>query len=388
MIPAGRRRRGVAALVRARRRASDRLAGKDDGRERAALRVLVMMGGPSSEHDVSLASGRMVAQALDRRRYAVEALVVERSGAWRRLPPERLEAHALRPHDLAVPDDARMAVADGVREAAAADVVFVALHGTFGEDGTVQGMLETLGVPYTGSGPLASALAMHKHKAKELFALYGLSVPRGVHLDAVAVRSDPSKAIGRVLETLALPVVVKPDRGGSSVGAAVAGDATALATALLAASRLDSAVLVEERVAGREVTCAILDDDAGEPRALPLIEIVPRGHALFDFESKYDPELGADEIVPARLAPQATAACQMAALTAHRALGCEGFSRVDMFWTASGPVVLELNTIPGLTPASLLPKAARAAGIELGEVCGRLVEAALGRAQRRRGAWR
>jgi D-alanine-D-alanine ligase len=352
------------------------------------LRVLVMMGGPSSEHVVSLASGRMVAQAMAGAGYSVEALVVERSGQWRRLPPERLEVQALRPYDLAEPDDARMAVAESVREAVAADVVFIALHGTFGEDGTVQGMLETLGMPYTGSGPLASALAMHKHKAKELFTLYGLSVPRGIRLDALAVRSDPAAAAARVVEAVGLPAIVKPDRGGSSVGAALATDEAALEAALVAASRLDEAVLVEERIVGREVTCAILEDPSGEPRTLPLVEIVPRGQAFFDFESKYDTERGAEEIVPARLDPEATAACQEAALTAHRALGCEGFSRVDMFWTEAGPVVLELNTIPGLTPGSLLPKAARAAGIGLDEVCRRLVDAAMRRADRRRTAHR
>jgi D-alanine-D-alanine ligase len=349
------------------------------------VRVLVMMGGPSSEHDVSLASGRMVAQALAEAGYEAEALVVERSGTWRRLPPDRLEAHALRPYDLAVPDDARMAVAAGVREAAAADVVFIALHGTFGEDGTVQGMLETLGVPYTGSGPLASALAMHKHKAKELFRFYGLRVPQGVRVDAAEARASTDGTARRLVEALGLPLVVKPDRGGSSVGAGIAADVEALKAALESAARLDETVLVEERIAGREVTCAILDDEGGEPRALPLIEIVPRGQAFFDFESKYDPERGADEIVPARLDAVATRACQEAALTAHRALGCEGFSRVDMFWTEDGPVVLELNTIPGLTPGSLLPKAARAAGLDLSAVSARLVEAALRRHRRRHG---
>ncbi len=345
---------------------------------------MVLMGGPSSEHDVSLASGRMVALALQERGHDVEALVIERSGLWHRLPPERLEAHALRPYDLAVPADTRLAVASGVREAAAADVVFIALHGTFGEDGTVQGMFETLGMPYTGSGPLASALAMHKHKAKELFRLYGLQVPRGVRVDADEARTALDATAARLVAALGLPLVVKPDRGGSSVGAAIASDTGALASALYAAARLDEAVLAEERVLGQEVTCAILDDEAGVPRALPLVEIVPRGQPFFDFEAKYDPQRGAEEIVPARLDGDATRACQEAALTAHRALGCEGFSRVDMFWTERGPVVLELNTIPGLTPGSLLPKAAQAAGLDLGAVALRLIEAAHRRSERRR----
>lgn len=350
------------------------------------MRVLVMMGGPSSEHDVSLASGRMVAQALERSAYAIEALVVERSGRWHRLAPERLEAHALRPYGTAVPEDMRMAVADGVREAAQADVVFLALHGTFGEDGTVQGLLETLGVPYTGSGPLASALAMHKHKAKDLFAHYGLRVPRGECVEARVIQADAAAVAARMVQSVGLPAVVKPDRGGSSVGASLAEDEEALHLALRAAAELDDAVLVEERIEGREVTCAILEDRVGRPQALPLIEIVAPGHALFDFESKYDSERGAEEIVPARLDAEATAACQEAALVAHRALGCEGVSRVDMFWRPDGPVVLEVNTIPGLTQGSLLPKAARAAGIEFEEVCERLVEAALRRAASRRRA--
>lgn len=346
-------------------------------------RVLVMMGGPSTEHDVSLASGRMVALALNPAKYEVGALIIRRNGLWEVLKVESLQEIEPKARDVAVPQDARGLAVAGLGHAAAADLVFVALHGSFGEDGTVQGMLEALDIPYTGSGPLASGLAMDKHKAKELFGLYGLKVPRGLMLTAESVAEDAGAAARRCLVEIGLPAVVKPVRGGSSVGASVVDDAAALADALASAARLDEAVLVEEALGGVEVTCAVLENEAGEPEALPLIEIVPPPGTFFDFERKYDPKHGAQEIVPARLPADATAACQEAAVTAHRALGCEGFSRVDMFWTEDGPVVLELNTIPGMTPNSLLPKAAAAAGIGFGDLVGRLVEQGLRRSRRR-----
>ncbi|MCY0899757.1 MAG: D-alanine--D-alanine ligase [Firmicutes bacterium] len=340
-------------------------------------RVIVMMGGPSSEHDVSLASGAQVLAALrGTGLYEVTALVISRDGEWQlsNEVPQRLP----QPGEAVQSVVAREKTIRGVQLLGDADVVFLALHGTFGEDGTLQGLLKSLGIPFTGSGPLASALAMSKAKAKELFRYHGLLVARDVQVSAATIRASVSNAVASVEHAVGYPCVVKPNLGGSSLGVSLADNAEALAHALQWAARFDTDILVEEKVEGREVTCAVLEALDGTMRALPVIEIVPRKGAFFDFASKYD-DRGSDEICPALLPADETQAVQNAAVKAHQALGCEGFSRTDMFLTDQGPLVLEVNTIPGMTPNSLLPKAARAAGIAFPELVSHLVQVALRR---------
>ncbi|MCL5967442.1 MAG: D-alanine--D-alanine ligase [Firmicutes bacterium] len=346
-------------------------------------RVIVMMGGPSSEHEVSLASGRMVAAALPRDRYDVAVIVIGRDGRWVLKAPEELAA--LEPHPVEgamVPAHPSETLA-GMQELGRADCVFLAFHGKFGEDGTLQGMLETLGIPYTGSGPLASALAMHKDKAKDILRLNGLLVPEGRGVTVEEVRADLPGTVSGLLAAVGIPAVVKPNQGGSSLGVSLVETRDQLQAALREAARQDAYLLVEEKVEGTELTCPVLENEEGVPEALPVIEIVPHRGAFFDFASKYESG-GADEIVPARIADEVKDACQKAALTAHRAFGCAGFSRTDMIWTERGPVVLEINTIPGMTPNSLLPRSARAAGIEFSALVDRLVRLALRRAERER----
>ncbi len=344
-------------------------------------RIVVMMGGPSGEHEVSLASGRQVALALHGLGHEVAALVVGRDGAWSRLPVEALPALTPSVQEPGRAAVGREPMAAGVPLLAGVDAVFLAFHGKFGEDGGIQGLLQTLGVPYTGSGPLASGLAMHKSKAQELYQFHGLQVPRSVTVDRRAWRAEPARTVERVLETVGLPLVVKPNQGGSSIGATPVAAAADVAPALEVAFRQDALVLVEERLQGTELTCAVLEEPDGQLTTLPVVEIQSRHDAFFDFDEKYR---GADavEIVPARISDQVAAACQEVAKTAHRALLCEGFSRTDLFWTERGPVVLETNTIPGLTPQSLLPRAAQAAGIAFGALMERLVELAILRAER------
>ena len=346
-------------------------------------RVIVMMGGPSAEHEVSLASGRMVAQALSADAYDVQALVIGRDGRWQLVAPEALALQEPHPVEGAMSPVDTDRTLQGLWNLRDADVVFLAFHGRFGEDGTLQGMLETLGIPYTGSGPLASALAMHKQKAKEMLALYGLHVPRGLVLAAEELRRDLDAASARVLAEIPLPAVVKPNQGGSSLGIGLARTPEELRAALRAAGRQDAQVLVEERIVGQELTCPVLETWEGRPEALPVIEIIPHRDAFFDFRSKYETG-GADEIVPARIPDEVRDACQAAALQAHLALGCEGFSRTDMIWTDRGPVVLEVNTIPGMTPNSLLPRSAKAYGLSFPELVDRLVQLAQVRWERRR----
>lgn len=341
------------------------------------LRVVVMMGGPSSEHDVSMASGSQVFQALQRTgRFEVEGLVISREGQW------SLTANA--PDVLPKPGEAadrpmpREEAIRGISLLSDADVVFLAFHGPFGEDGTLQGLLQSLSIPYTGSGPLASALAMHKAKAKELFRYHGLKTPRGLPLTASAIQASVINAVAAVQANMTYPVVVKPNLGGSSLGVSLASDADELRQALALAARFDADVLVEEKISGREVTCAVLEELDGSLRALPIIEIIPHRGKFFDFASKYE-DGGSDEICPADLSDEDTEAVQAAAMAAHEALGCRGFSRTDMFLTPDGPVVLELNTIPGMTPNSLLPKAAQAGGMSFADLMAHLVVVGLER---------
>jgi len=258
------------------------------------------------------------------------------------------------------------------------DAVFVALHGAWGEDGTVQGFLETLGLPYTGSGVLASALAMDKQRTKEVLSHHGLPTPAWAGIDAADWRSDRASQLARAA-AVDTPFVVKPTREGSSFGVALIDEVDGLGPALDAA--LDSPgarALVEHRVAGVEVTCPVLGNRGAELRALPLVEIVPHEGAFFDFHAKY--EGGSDEICPARVSEEIAERVRAAALTAHRVLACDGMSRSDFMIDEAGtPWYLETNTVPGMTPASLSPLSAAAAGLPFDALCAELVDLAIAR---------
>jgi len=314
--------------------------------------VAIVAGGRSSEHQVSRWSGERVLDALDRRRYRPLFVLVEEDGNW---------------------------VVDGIRRrgplggiealgAARCDVAFLALHGPFGEDGTIQGFLETVGLPYTGSAVLGSALAMDKIRTKQLVRPAGVEVAP----DAIVPPADPAWMGG----TLGFPVFVKNPYGGSSLEVRRAGTPEELAQAIADIGSGCDRVLVEAAVEGRELTVAILDDEAGAPHALPVVEIRSR-EGFFDFENKYTPGV-AEEIVPAPVDAAVARRIQEVALSVHGLLGLRGMSRSDFILTRDGrPVFLEVNTIPGLTPNSLLPKAALAAGIPFPEVLTRLVESAI-----------
>jgi D-alanine-D-alanine ligase len=313
------------------------------------LRVGVLMGGPSPEHEVSLGSGRRVVEALDPARYDAVPLVLPRRGPW--FPPLDL------------------------------DVAFVALHGPAGEDGAIQGVLEVAGIPYTGSGVLASALAMDKRRSRQLFGFNGIPTPGYLAVRRDEFASREASLVDDVRQVLGFPCVVKPNAQGSSIGVALVRDAEGLGPALDGAFGLGDVVLIEEHLRGVELTCAILDDaDRGEPVPLPLVEIVPR-REFFDYEAKYTPG-AAEEICPARLPAPAVWRAQSAAVRAYRVLGCADFGRVDLFVREADVVVLEVNTIPGLTAGSLFPKAAEAAGIAFPALVDRLIDGARRRAVR------
>ncbi len=359
------------------------------------IRVGVLLGGASAEREISLASGRMVADHLPRDRYEVVlfdtlALMAgnpQLSAALRQkaraLLAHRAVSEELEQKDRDLPAAFQQEIQRAAAEAAPAteaiqladgerriDVAFIALHGPFGEDGTLQGMLDLIGIPYVGSGVLASALAMDKAMANKVLAAEGIPVPRGLAIERDGLDEEAMR-----LARAWVPAVVKPSRQGSSLGMSLVHHPGELPPALERAFEHDARVLIEERLLGREVTVGVI----GNRRltALPVVEIVPK-REFFDYRAKYDPDL-CDEICPADLAPEVVGAVQDLALRAHRALDCRGLSRVDMIIVPDrGPVVLEVNTLPGMTVNSLLPKAARAAGIPFGELLDRLVRLALG----------
>lgn len=298
----------------------------------ARKRLAVLMGGNSAERAISLRSGQKVLEAL-------QGLGLTAWGADVRTWQDLTALKARRP-----------------------DAAVLCLHGTGGEDGSIQGALEWLGIPYTGSGILASSLAMDKARSKEIFRAQGLPTP------AWALLSDPRQVLPKLP---GLPVVVKPNRQGSTVGITIVRAASGLRPALRVAWRHDSQVLVEKFCPGREITVGILEE-----QALPVIEIVPK-NGFYDYESKYTPGMS-EHIIPARLPEAWQARAQKLSLAAHRSLGCRGVSRVDLIVDARGAMnILEVNTIPGMTGTSLLPDAARHAGIAFGELVMRLAVIAL-----------
>ena len=317
------------------------------------MKVALLTGGTSVERDVALASGLQVTAALRSRHHTVH--VVDLATGY--VPPEH-EAGLLpggigrEPPPLdRLKELERGMLSAGLGEVPAireADVVFVALHGGQGEDGTVQAVLDVIGVPYTGSGHLASALAMDKDLSKRVVRDNGLAVPAWVMAPATAEH---------VVQTVGFPCVVKPSKQGSSVGLTLVKRPNDLAAAITLAARYDDEVMVEQFVPGRELTVGILGDTA-----LPVIEIRPK-HEMFDYECKY--QLGmSEELCPAPIPPELAARTQDAAQRAHRCLKLSGYSRVDFRVGADGDVLfLEANTLPGVTAASLIPKAAGAAGM-------------------------
>jgi D-alanine-D-alanine ligase len=291
--------------------------------------IAVLMGGPGSERDVSMATGRGVAKAL--RSLGAKVDEVDVKGAEFDLP-------------------------------AGVELAFIALHGTFGEDGQVQRILEARGIPYTGEGVAESELAFDKIRSKEAFQQYGVTTP---YWQIISLTQRP---------TIPIPFVIKAPRQGSTVGVHIIRNEREIDAATADAGKYDRELLVEKFIAGRELTIGILGD-----QALPILEIIPKG-GFYDFTNKY-PFLnpgaggGAEHVCPAKIPEEQTRAIQDLALRAHRALGLQVYSRVDIMLPEEGEAsVLEVNTIPGMTEASLLPEAAAAAGISYTELCARIIE--------------
>lgn len=344
---------------------------------RETIHVAVCMGGRTAEHEISLETGRLIVAHLDRKRFRVKPVVIGTDGAWTVWPGYLDPAEAWQPRKDPLPPAARLGAAlDGLQDDGV-DVVFLAMHGPFGEDGTIQGLFDMLDMPYTGSDVSASALCMDKIRCKEILAYHGIPTPAFVTLDAESWTSESERCCERIVERVGLPAVVKTPRLGSSVGIDMASDETSLRKAVDKALRYDRRVLVEACVEGTEITCPVLGAAPGEALTpLPLIEIVPKTSSWFDYHAKYT--AGAtEEICPARVEEEQTKRAQALALRIHELLGCGGLSRIDMMITDRGLTVFEVNTIPGMTDASLYPQAARAVGIDFPRLLGKLIDLAL-----------
>ena len=299
------------------------------------LRVAVLMGGNSSEYEISIISGREVMVNLPKKFVGIPIVIPKQGNQWL---DKLLKAKP--------------------------DICFIAMHGPFGEDGKIQGMLDTLGIKYTGSQVAASAIGMDKILFRKIMKAENLPIPEYTVVDKKEKKIDLSQ-LGNP------PYFVKPYDQGSSVGASIVKRSGNLKKALKLAFKFSDKALIDEYVKGMEVTCGVLGNE--DAKALPVIEIVPKKGEFFDYESKYT-ESGSDEIVPARISKRLTKAVQELSIKVHKTIGAKGFSRVDFILRENKyPVILEINTIPGLTPVSLFPKAAKAYGLSYSELLDRII---------------
>lgn len=305
-------------------------------------RIGVLMGGPSSEREISLKSGRAIYGALKQVGLDVVAVDIGTDNVEENI--RLIKSHRI-------------------------NCAFVALHGRFGEDGKIQEILETINIPYTGSGVEASRLGMDKIASRKIFEKYGLAVPRYKTVDKLSYDAN-----WKFTDNIVFPAVVKPATHGSSIGLSIVDEKDGLGPALDLAFQYDERILIEEYIRGREVTVGILDD-----WALPVIEIIPK-RRFFDYTAKYQSGM-TDYVVPAELEEEIARKVQSTAALAHKLLGCSGCSRVDMILSEDNIVyILELNSIPGFTETSLLPKAANVVGIDFTQLCIKLIESAYAKA--------
>ncbi len=305
------------------------------------------MGGPSTERQISLKSGEAIYESLKQSGCEVTAIDIKT-------------------------DDTEENI--DFLQSCRIDCAFIALHGYFGEDGQIQKILENLNIPYTGSGIMASRLAIDKISSRMIFEICGLKVPKYKTIDKNVIQNQFCWDIPKEFK---LPLVVKPSSHGSSVGLSIVDKKEDFINAVETASNFDKKVIVEEYIEGREVTVGIVNNDA-----LPVIEIITKNR-FFDYQAKYETGL-TEYVIPAKLDKKLTRVLQQKALIAHRSLGCSGFSRVDMIIRKdNAPVILEVNTIPGFTQTSLLPKAAKAAGMNFTNLCLKLIRLAYEKAEQK-----
>jgi D-alanine-D-alanine ligase len=342
------------------------------------IRVAVVFGGRSSEHSISCVTAGSVLAALDPARYDVIPIGITTDGRWVHGDRASLAMHGRELPEVAASGAPLVLPGDPTAlpaELADVDVVFPLLHGPYGEDGTVQGLLELAGIPYVGSGVFASAAAMDKHHMKRLLQEAGLGVP--AYLVARAGRPTPVD-----VRALGLPVFVKPARGGSSIGISKVSAWSDLDEALAEAQRHDPKVLIEAAVSGRELECGVLATAGAAPpeASLPAEIRIASGAAFYDFDAKYMPDSGTEFDIPPDLPAATIAEVQATAVQAFEALDCEGLARVDFVLAAGGQLLVnEVNTMPGFTPVSMFPQMWAASGVAYPTLVARLIDDAIAR---------
>ena len=334
------------------------------------IRVAVIMGGQSQERDISLCSGTNIIENINRHKYDVLAVEIDENGIW--FAHQKYSTIILKSEKVPVSlERSCKGPATTNREminiTAASDIAFIALHGPYGEDGTIQGLFEMICLPYTGSGVMASSIAMNKLISKKIFMCENLPTPEFIYFNR-NYTYDKDDLVKKV-SMLGLPVVVKPVGQGSSIGVSIVKNVTSLSDATDTARKYGGEYIIEKYIDGREIQVGILGNS--QPIALPPIEIISKKE-FFDYEAKYDPNLAA-EIVPADITRYQQDLLNTLAIKAFESLGCRGFGRVDMFLKDERAYVSEVNTIPGLTKESLFPKEALACGINFGDLIDRII---------------
>ena len=324
------------------------------------INVTIICGGRSSEHEISCISASGIIAAIDRKKFNPSLIGITKSGKWVSLPTET--KFEIKDGQLpSVPESAPQISINEIKT----DVLFPILHGPYGEDGTLQGLIEMLNLPYVGSGVLASAVGMDKHFAKQIFSAHGISVAPGVALRIGEEVKDPG---------FGYPLFVKPARGGSSRGTHKVKRAEDLDAAVSDAFKYDAKIMIEKAIVGREIECAVLERDGKIEASLPgEIQIDPK-FEFYDFEAKYLDD-ATTVVVPANI--KGRQAIQDAAIEAFKALGCSGLARVDFFYTDDDQIIInELNTAPGFTSTSVYPKLWAASGLSYAEIITSLIETA------------
>ena len=314
------------------------------------IKIAVLIGGPSPEHEVSLNTGKEILANLDKAKYLPTSIVVTKDGKWP-LRFSQLNRY---------------------------DVVFIAMHGKYGEDGTVQGLLEAIGMPYTGSGVLASALGMDKPRSLALFREAGILVPDFAVVRASDVQKNHHTILTKWVARFSLPLVVKPADHGSSIGVVIVKKKEHIPAAIKEARKYSKEIIIQKFIRGRELTCGVIELPRKKLQALPPIEIVPRLSAFYDYKSKYM-DGGSEHVIPPRdMSARTIKNVQASALLAHNIIGCSGMSRADFILAPDNKLyILEINTIPGMTSTSLLPQAAAAAGILFPKLLDLIIHSAL-----------
>jgi len=307
------------------------------------IKIALLSGGWGGEREISLKTGEQIYKALDKKKYQVL-----------RFDPK---------------NDLGKFFSDALKKKF--DLIFPALHGPFGEDGKLQGLLDVLGIPYLFSGCLASALAMNKYKTKVIVGKEGIAMARDI-----LIRKNEKYNLNGIIKKLSLPIVVKPSELGSSVGMSIAKTKKELEKGIKIAFRYDQEVLLEKFIKGRELTVPVMGNDPA--RALPVIEIIPKVSTWFDYRAKYEVG-GSEEICPAKIPGKIKNKIQKQALAAYKAIGCKDLARVDFIWQKGSDKLyfLEINTIPGMTATSLVPKSAKAAGLTFSQFLDKLISQAI-----------